>query len=514
MGTIMVDKKKLARLRQLITEGLRVQLGGERIDYINVGHALEDASARQNHTIFARRGCGKTLLLHASAAALSPEVRAIYLNCEDFKRHSFPNVLIEILVSLFTDIEGNLSGWFGKKRETKKLLAGIIKKLKTMHSEPDIQEENVKSTSANETVVGISGEASGRGNKFGANASKKGKSEIERAFQHHREKLQDLDRWLPELKKNLRSFFELSTKVKTILLQIDDLYHLKRADQAFVVDYIHRLCKDLPIFFKIATMRHASTLFADREGQPIGAQERHDFQPVNIDYTFSDFQRTSKQNWQILKEYGRQAEMDEKELDQLFKGEGFDRLVMAGGGVPRDVLSLFLEAMSAHDGEAVGKDEVRVLSKSNLERRIEELKKDSHADEQDLLIAGIYMLREFCLTKKTNIFLVHEKVMQQQEEWKSLFNRLLDYRIIHQAGSALTHKSLPGNYQAFAIDIGCYAHFRKMENRFTEIDVSKVQAKDQMRSAPVLTEAELDALSKQVPQNAEQLLLEELTDVG
>lgn len=510
----MVDKHKLARLRQLITEGLRVQLGGERINYINVGHALEDASARQNHTIFARRGCGKTLLLHASAAALPADVRAIYLNCEDFKRHSFPNVLIEILVSLFSDIDTHLNGWFGKKKETKKLLGEIIKKLKSMHNEPDTVDEDVKSSAASELAAGLSLEGNVQGAKIGANATKKGKSEIERAFKHHREKLQDLDRWLPELKKSLRAFFELSSNVKTILLQIDDLYHLKRADQAFVVDYIHRLCKDLPIFFKIATMRHASTLFADREGQPIGAQERHDFQPVNIDYTFSDFKRTSKQNWQILMEYGRQAGMDEKELSQLFKGEGFDRLVMAGGGVPRDVLSLFLEAMSAHDGEAVGKDEVRVLSKSNLERRIEELKKDSHADEQDLLIAGIYMLREFCLTKKTNIFLVPEKVMQQQEEWKSLFNRLLDYRIIHQAGSALTHKSLPGNYQAFAIDIGCYAHFRKMENRFAEIDVSTVQAKDQMRSAPVLTEAELGALSKQVPQNAEQILLEQPADVG
>jgi hypothetical protein len=76
-GHALVDIQKLGRLRQLITEGLRVQQVGERIDYINVGHALEDASARQNHTIFARRGCGKTLLLHASAAQLPPDVRAI-----------------------------------------------------------------------------------------------------------------------------------------------------------------------------------------------------------------------------------------------------------------------------------------------------------------------------------------------------------------------------------------------------------------------------------------------------
>src|SRR4051794_29620812 len=93
--------EKLAKLRLVITESLRVQLQTETIDYINVGHALNDAMARQNHAVFARRGCGKTLLLHQSAKGLPANIGAVYLNCEDFKRHSFPNVLIEILRSLF-----------------------------------------------------------------------------------------------------------------------------------------------------------------------------------------------------------------------------------------------------------------------------------------------------------------------------------------------------------------------------------------------------------------------------
>jgi hypothetical protein len=70
----------------------------------------------------------------------------------------------------------------------------------------------------------------------------------------------------------------------------------------------------------------------------------------------------------------------------------------------------------------------------------------------------------------------------------------------------LTHKSQPGNYQAFAIDIGCYAHLRKMEGRFNEIDVSKASAKDQMRSAPVLNLTDLQSLFKSVPANAEAVL--------
>ncbi|MGJ4945710.1 hypothetical protein ACQR1W_34475 [Bradyrhizobium sp. HKCCYLS1011] len=509
----MVDHKKLAKLRRLITEGLRVQIGNEAITYINVGHAMEDVSAKQNHTVFARRGCGKTLLLHDSAKQLSAEIKAIYLNCEDFKQHTFPNVLIEILSSLFAEIDSHLSGWFGRKARTKEIIKGIRSKLATMHRSPDTHDEEVKETVADDSSmkgeIGVEAEKL----KFSLGGSEKKRTETERSFRSHRQKLQELDLWLPELKKSIREFFVVSAKVKCIFLQIDDLYHLKRADQAFVVDYIHRLCKDVPLFFKIATMRHASTMFADRDGQPIGAQERHDYQPINIDYTFSDFARTESQNWQILMEYARRAGLNKGELQALFKGEGFSRLVMAGGGVPRDVLSLFLEAMSQSEGEAVGKDEVRILSRSNLERRIEELKQDSQIDEQDVLISGIYVLREFCLNKKTNIFLVPEQLLQQDENWRTLFNRLVDYRIIHQAGSALTHKSQPGNFQAFAIDIGCYAHFRKMEGRFNEIDVSRPNAKDQMRSAPVLSLVDLQTLYKSVPANVEAILKEPVPEV-
>jgi hypothetical protein len=448
----VIEEKKLSKLRELITEGLRVQRDGEAITYINVGHALEDACARANHTIFARRGCGKTLLLHDSRSKLRSDIGSIYLNCEDFKQHTFPNVLVEILKALFREIDQNLSGWFGKKARTKTIVRHILDRLDKMHQTPDNQTEKVTESAGRESNRKLSGGLSGeRANvKLGIDAegATRTHANTERIFERHKEKLQELDLWLPELKSNLREFFNISTKVRGIFLQIDDLYHLKRADQAFIVDYIHRLCKDVPLYFKIATIRHASSLYLAREGQPIGAQERHDYQPINIDYTFSDFDRTESQNWQILKEYGRRADLTEADLLSLFKGEGFSRLVMAGGGVPRDVLSLFLEAMSSLHGEPIGKDEVRVLSRPNLERRIEELKQDAHTDEQSSLIAGIYVLREFCLGRKTNVFLVPEQLLQKDENIKNLFNRLMDYRIIHQAGSALTHKSTSGKVKS------------------------------------------------------------------
>jgi len=157
-ATMKVDKAKLSKLRELITEGLRVLRGGESIEYINVGHALEDACSRANHTIFARRGCGKTLLLHYSRGKLKEYLRSIYLNCEDFKQHTFPNVLIEILKALFREIDQNLSGWFGKKARTKAIVKQILARLSTMHQAPDTQSESVKETTGRETTKNLSGD--------------------------------------------------------------------------------------------------------------------------------------------------------------------------------------------------------------------------------------------------------------------------------------------------------------------------------------------------------------------
>ena len=115
--------KKLNALRQKITEGLRIQKDtSEPVPYMDAANIVGDVCAKQNHTIFARRGCGKTLLLHHSTKTLAKtKTRTVYLNCEDFKRHSFPNVLVEILDALFRELERHLNGWFGRSKRSKLL---------------------------------------------------------------------------------------------------------------------------------------------------------------------------------------------------------------------------------------------------------------------------------------------------------------------------------------------------------------------------------------------------------
>lgn len=142
-----------------------------------------------------------------------------------------------------------------------------------------------------------------------------------------------------------------------------------------------------------------------------------------------------------------------------------------------------------------------------LQQRIEELKADSEQRDQDTLIRGIYAIRKFCLDKKVNVFLVSDRVLQEPNGVRELVNRFLDYRIIHLVGAALTHKTIQGTFNAYMIDIGAYANLRKLEGRFTEIDVTAPDAKERCRNPPVLDLIELVRAYYSAPEQTETQLL-------
>ena len=220
----MHDPGKLARLRQLITENLRVQKDTDLIHYVDVGSSLSDALSRQNHAIFARRGCGKTLLLHHSANLLGSDTKAVYLNCEDFKRHSFPNVLIEILVALIKELEKNATGWFGQKRRIKDILSETQKMLLELQPKPDSQYSDVNDTDESKHEVAAKGKAT---TKVGENSlsamfgilSSKGRK-LHRAYQERFEKAEKLDLLLPRLKEKLREFLKIQVKLNIYLYKL------------------------------------------------------------------------------------------------------------------------------------------------------------------------------------------------------------------------------------------------------------------------------------------------------
>ena len=194
--------EKVAKLRELITENLRIQKHSDSVEYVDTDSLIQDLKAKQNHTIFARRGCGKTLLLFKSADATSPQVRTIYLNCEDFKRHSFPDVLLEVLDSVFMELKSNVTGWFGRKRKLKMLIQEVVEDVQAIKAEPDERSEEVRLTkedSASSTYGGSANvESAGFNLGIRSDRSAAASSRVERAFTEHKVKLAKLDRKLPE----------------------------------------------------------------------------------------------------------------------------------------------------------------------------------------------------------------------------------------------------------------------------------------------------------------------------
>ncbi len=70
----------------------------------------------------------------------------MYVNCEDYKHHTFPNVLIEILDAIFSELEQHLNAWFGKKRQLKALIGELRKELVSLREEQDELTSTVKET--------------------------------------------------------------------------------------------------------------------------------------------------------------------------------------------------------------------------------------------------------------------------------------------------------------------------------------------------------------------------------
>jgi hypothetical protein len=504
-------------LRQIVSEGLRVQShDDDPVPYVDVGNALTDATSQRNHTIFGRRGCGKTLLLRHTSEESGESRQTIYIDCEDFKRHSFPNAVLEILQAILRVIEDDLpsrlnpSNWVGDERKLRKAHSELSSVVSDLKQQPDRREEEVTEATESTEQAGAQATLESAAGRFQGSLSKETSKQIELKYQRNLDKSEEIQEALPKIKRKFQDIIGHST-VDSLFLHLDDFYHLKREDQPFVIDYLHRICKGSRIYFKTATLENSTVLFTEIAGQPIGVQRGNDYQAINVDFNLKNFNQTQQQVRSIFHRYAKEAGIDSDEFDEQFMGQGFERLVWAGGGVPRDCMSLFLDALekAGKREERIGKDLIRILSREQIDQRVQDLKKDSHQEEQEALINAAWIIREFSLENKRNVFLVDEAEYKAEGPFSKILKRLVDYRVIHPLGEAVTHKRERGTFRAYAVDYGFYAHMRILEGRFNEVDLTDPKdAKGKIRSSPILRQEDMQKLWDDLPDDAEASLIE------
>ncbi len=465
---------------------------------------------KQNHVVFGRRGAGKTLLTSTLGSRQSDKELSIYINLEDYKDISFPNVLVKVLSLLLEGIyESRRKRWpylFWLPWRSRKLkpLRKHIADLKRLYNQPDVDEFIQKTTARSSTKDAMKAGSVNVGIELGDEKS----TQTETSRSHIDDKLEALKKSLGDYKRSIDKASE-GLGLAAVFLVLDDLYFIFKKVQPDLLDYLHRVCKDTDLFIKIATIRHRSKLYRHGVGSYIGMELGHDIVAVDLDYTLDRFQQLQTFMRRLLED-AKDKSGAGLDLDELFSGGGFTQFCLASGGVPRDFLSLFVALgtrIASGDIARIGKVDVTDVAIGGVKEKLESFHTDSDTDRNQLEHYLRRIQDEVYNKKRTNAFLVAYPELQQFPHQAQALRELTDLRLIHLAETNTSAAPSDGRrYEAYILDVGLYENSRP--RNFDQIEPGSADSrarKDNLRSAPRL---KLEDLDKQIKNEGVQLELE------
>jgi hypothetical protein len=103
---IDLDSDEVHNLQNFLTEAVRASEEGVQRFIEPASGTLRVALSRRPHLIFGRRGSGKTSLLRKAIAEHNLDRRpSAFVDLEPFKGHTYPDVLISVLIEFFREPE-------------------------------------------------------------------------------------------------------------------------------------------------------------------------------------------------------------------------------------------------------------------------------------------------------------------------------------------------------------------------------------------------------------------------
>ena len=478
---------------------------------------LSRAKSQQHNMIFGRRGSGKSSLLRKTAADLTIDRRPIaFVDMETFKGHTYPDVLISVLIKSLHEFESWLNSaatnpatktsfWkklFGTKpnrppfdrKKTSELssrLRTLITNLEQQLTLPEKSEKEEKEalTSGHQ----LSGQLSGKGDfgyikiettTTGQTSGNHNRETISRYISH---KVEYLHQNIIHFQKFFKDLSVVSDGPSFLIL--DDLYHIRKSDQADVIDYFHRIAKGNGMWLKVGTIKHRSQWYRHSD-PPVGVKLGDDAKEINLDVTLEKFETLKDFLKKILTNL-----IEEKSkfpLKDLINATALDRLIIASGGVARDFIGIFSNSIgiarnrgaSHHRGSKIGAEDVNAAAGEYDPNKREEFKLDS-AEDRDALEAAFQRLVNFCTERsKCNVFLVSQKLTGSTRD---AIDQLIDLRLIHPVKSRVTlKKGAAGElFEAYMLDLSQYTASRKVHD-FHMIDLSSSQKDEEIRRSSLI----------------------------
>lgn len=502
MKNSILNSIEVSKLIVLVKESYRSTKRGVKYFIEPAAGTLIQATSRVHSIVFGRRGSGKSSLLRKAAADLTVDRRPIaFIDLESFKGHAYPDVLLSVLIQTFKEFEVWLrtaainpstkttfwNSLFGRvpkrpafnKREADDLANSLKARTeeltKVLNSSDQISVQTVRKNEIQSKVEANIGGSLGTpiarvksGISEGENLTNT--EEIQEAYQAN--KIDFLHRHILEYQEIFREMSRVSDGDSFLFL--DDLYYIRRTDQAKLVDYFHRIAKGNNLWLKVGTVRHRSTWYI--KGDPTyGLKLGDDAQEINLDLTLENYSTTKRFLLTILQAFVNESGLGD--LKKIFVDDAIDRLVLASGGVARDFLGIFDQSITiakerSESGdsfrtERVGREDVNRAAGKYSSTKMDEFKTDTVSDEEHLSLEDTFKrVKAFCVNyAKSNLFL-YETV---KEKGLATLQELMDLRLIHKVSSHVTVSKRIGKYfEAYVLDVSAYSDIRK-KKEFEEI---------------------------------------------
>jgi hypothetical protein len=450
--------KDIDALRDLILNSFRVRENQAPV-YVDIGGNLGRISAPQQQIIFGRRGSGKScLFVHYLQEQKSDVVPPIYVLADEFKRLTYPDVLIRLLIKILEGIPTK-GRWWKRILRQPTPTESIVKELRALLDLAD--EADV--TSGHKLSTKETAEAKSGAKSLAVRGAQESAQEHSRSSSFRERKLDTLERHLRDYKDAIQKSLASWGKVNVALL-IDDFYLFPRDKQPDIIDYLHRLVRDTGLFLKVGTIRHRTSLIRN-DNQTIGVELGQDVEEISLDRTFEDLGATQLFLSSMLQSLAVRAGI--AEIDSCFNPDALQALTLVSGGVPRDFLNILVNAIDA----ARAQNQTRWLTPTLIYRgagrlsytqKLKNLKDDAGIDVAGLERAFVDLLH-FCLREsKKTAFLISQEESQVHRAAHDLIHQLMDFKLIHVVEPDTSAASgRPGRYEAYTLDFALFTEPRR-----------------------------------------------------
>lgn len=459
----MLETEKVQKLKNHIKNSFRVR-PNHNPKYIDVEGHLDRLGSKQHQIIYGRRGSGKSCLLvhYKNEISKNNNVLSIYIETDEIKRLGYPDVLIRLLLKIMESMPRSKQKW-RKFLLCQTQVQKHIKDLRKLLNQAEVRQ--VKQEEKRQSTYGAKGEYSGVGANAGRSNSFGTLSEFEE------KKLDTLERYLSDYKTALEEEIKRS-KCNACFILLDDFYLIKRDRQPDVLDYLHRLVRGTEYYLKIGTIRHRTDIIR-HEGQTIGVQLDQDLEQINLDRTLEDLASPSDYLSRILNSMAHEIGI-ENASETLFNQNGFEKLVIASGGVPRDFLTIFVNAID----NAISSGNTRHLTPTNVWKsassfsyrsKLKALRDDVNTEAVNLEKIFRDLMR-FCIQdRKRTCFLISQDEAQTHPQLHEMILQLMDFKLVHVVEPDTSAASgRQGRFEAYTLDFSLFMEPRKRNIEIVE----------------------------------------------